>query len=258
MLNAYTNYQLISRDIGKAISRVEDQPMVKRESEYYLANIENVKTIDDFLDDSRLFKYAMKAYGLQDMDYAKAFMRKVLEEGVDSDGSFANKLVDKRYAEFATNFDFKVYGDKATSLFRAQQGTVDAYLRQTLEENAGQQNEGVQLALYFERKAPEIDNFYQLLGDPALGKVLRTALGLPESFATAALDRQVAYFESKVDIEDLKDPEGLGKFMKRFTAMWDVSNASSSLPNPATILFGRPAEAGISTNLLLALQQMKR
>ena len=40
---------------------------------------EGVIPVDEFLDDYRLYTYAVKAYGLEDMGYAKAFMRKVLE-----------------------------------------------------------------------------------------------------------------------------------------------------------------------------------
>ena len=36
-----------------------------------------MKSIDDFMKDTRLYNYAMKAFGLDDMAYAKAFMRKV-------------------------------------------------------------------------------------------------------------------------------------------------------------------------------------
>ncbi len=74
----------------------------------------------------------------------------------------------------------------ATSLERAQQGVADKYVRQVLEEEAGQQNEGVRLALYFQRKAPGLSNAYQILADRALSTVVRTALGLPPM--TAAVD----------------------------------------------------------------------
>ena len=112
-----------------------------------------MKSIDDFLADDRLFTYAMKAFGLGDMAYAKAFMRKVLEGGIDANESFANSLADKRYRDFAETFNFARYGEATTVFTRAGQGTVDNYVRQALEENAGAQNEGVRLALYFQRKA---------------------------------------------------------------------------------------------------------
>ena len=258
MVSTYTSYQLITRDIDRSIDQVEKQPVTKRETEYYLANITKVKSIEDFLGDDRLFKYAMKAFGLKDMDYAKAFMKKVLTEGIEDPDSFANSLTDKRYLEFATTFDFEGYGSAATVFDRAQQGTVDKYLRQTLEENAGKQNEGVRLALYFERKAPTLTSFYQVLADPALAQVVRTVLGLPDSFASADVDKQVALFESKIDIADFKDPEKLSKFMQRFTSLWEISNPTSSAAEPrSSVLFGQPAEFGISTDLMMAMQKMK-
>lgn len=372
MVSTYASYQVIMRDLPKALDRVENQPTVDRETAYYLENITKVKSVDDFVNDYRLFHYAMKAFGLEDMAYAKAFMTKAMKEGVSDPDSFANKLTDKRYAEFVKTFNFAALGEQTTVYVKAQQEVtanyatqalihgvnpqseavqaetnyylanivkvksvdefmgndrllsyalkaygfnpaeedldkirefleggvsdpdspvnkqdnvsykafvsafnfqalgeatttysqpqqlaVDKYVRQTLEENAGEQNEGVQLALYFERKAPSITSFYNVLADKALTQVVYTALGLPDSFATADLDRQVAYLESKLDIEDFQDPEKLGTFLKRFTAMWDISNTTSSTSSPASVLFSQPTEFGISTNLLLTLQQLK-
>ena len=295
MLNTFTSYQLITKDISKSIDRIEQQPVVDRDTKYYLDNITKVKSIDDFVNNDRLFKYAMKAFGLEDMDYAKAFMVKALKEGVSDSSSFANKLTDKRYAEFvsafnfaangadatiynkaqqlvtknyaaqaeiagvdpnsdyvkgettyylanitkvksiddlmgnsrlytyalaafgldsatedkdlikqvlqggvsdpdsvankqtnpayaafASAFNFQAYGENATTYNPAQQPTVDKYMRQTLEEDAGNTNQGVRLALYFDRKAPTITSWYDVLADTALASVVRTALGLPE------------------------------------------------------------------------------
>jgi hypothetical protein len=259
LLSTYTSYSLITRDLEKSLDRTEKQPAVQREVEYYLANIENVKSIDDLLKDDRLFKFAMKAHGLQDMDYAKAFMKKALKEGIDDSDSFANKLSDKRYAEFVDTFNFERYGETTTIFTKARQGTVDKYVRQTLEEDAGDQNEGVRLALYFSRKAPELTNYYEVLADTALSAVVRTAFGLPDSFATADIDKQVAFFESKMDIADLQDPKKLEKFMTRFTNMYELSNPSAnSATSFASVLFGQPAEYGISTNTLFAIQALRR
>ena len=69
-------------------------------------NIGKVKTVDDFMKNDRLYQYAMKAYGLEDMIYAKAFMKKVLQSDLSDPNSYANKLVDKRYREFAAAFSF--------------------------------------------------------------------------------------------------------------------------------------------------------
>lgn len=257
MLNTYTSYQLIAKDIPKAIDQVEAQPVVKRDTDYYLANIGNIKTIDDFVKDTRLFTYAMKAYGLGDMAYAKAFMVKALKEGVSDSDSFANKLSDKRYAAFVKAFNFAAYGSTATLFPSAQQGTVDKYMRQTLEENAGETNQGVRLALYFQRKAPDITNWYDVLADTALSRVVRTALGLPDSFASADIDKQAQLFEQKLDIADFKDTDKLNKFLTRFTSLWEINNPTSTASTSVSVLFAQPTTVGISTDLMMAMQKLK-
>ena len=52
----YTSYQMIAGNLTKSLERVSEQPDVARETEYYLANIGNVKTIDEF------FAVACEAY----------------------------------------------------------------------------------------------------------------------------------------------------------------------------------------------------
>jgi hypothetical protein len=256
VLSTFVNYQVIARDIGKSISRVQAEPMVKRETDYYLANIKQVKSVKDFVGNDRLFRYAMKAHGLADMAYAKAFMVKALEGGIDAKESFANNLADKRYRDFVETFNFARHGETTTVFTRAQQGTVDRYLRQTLEENAGAQNEGVRLALYFERKAGTIKDSYDILADPALTKVVFTALGLPASFSSADIDKQAALIADRIDFEDLKTASGKADLLKRFTSLWEIDNPSASAASSAALLF-QPVEYGISTDLLLTLQRLK-
>lgn len=103
MISASLGYTIISGDMQKSLERVASQTTVKREAQYYEDNINKVKTVDDFLGDYKLYSYAMKAYGLQDMTYAKAFMKKVLESDLTDASSFANKLSDSRYKEFAAH-----------------------------------------------------------------------------------------------------------------------------------------------------------
>ena len=101
--------------------------MVDRETKYYLENITKVKTIDEFVKNDRLFKYAMKAYGLEDMAYAKAFMVKALKEGMADPDSFANKLTDKRYADFVTDFQLRGSRRPATVYNKAQHEVTKNY-----------------------------------------------------------------------------------------------------------------------------------
>lgn len=258
MLSTYVSYQTITRDIAKSLDRVEKQPVVERESAYYLENIVKVKSIDDFVGNDRLYRYAMKAFGLEDMTYAKAFIKKALTEGIDSNDAFANKLSDTRYRDFVETFNFVRHGEATTAFDRTQQGTVDKYVRQTLEQDAGAQNEGVRLALYFERKASGIGSVLEILADPALSKVVRTALSLPDATATIDIDKQVELISKRFNVEDLKDPEGLAKFMRQFTSLWEVANPTASPMSQLSAIFSQPTEYGISTDLMMTIQQLRR
>jgi hypothetical protein len=244
--------------MARTTTQVENEPQVKRETEYYLANIGTVKTVDDFVNHTRLFNYAMKAFGLDAKLGDKDFMRKILEGGVSDPNSFANQQTNKNYAAFAAAFDFAAHGEETTTYSVPEQGTVDAYMRQTMEDNAGAQNPGVQLALYFQRKASSITSAYDILADKALAKVVRTALRLPDSTAMLDIDKQASMIENKLNVEDFQDPTKLGDFLKRFTSLYDIDNPSAAQQSsPTAILFSQPTTQGISTNLLLSIQQLK-
>lgn len=106
MLSTYVSYLKYAQSLAKTETRIAAQPFVSREAQYYRDNIGKVKTVDEFLNNYRLFSYAMKANGLEEMTYAKGFMRKVLLSDLTDSSSFANKLTDKRYVEFAKAFNF--------------------------------------------------------------------------------------------------------------------------------------------------------
>lgn len=258
MVNTMTSYRLIASDMTRSLQRVSKEPVVERETTYYKENIGNVKSIDDFMSDTRLFKYAMKAFGLEDMSYAKAFVRKILKEGVVSSDAMANKLTDKRYKEFATTFDFAGKGETATDSTAAQQGVVDKYFRQTLEAEAGSQNEGVRLALYFERKAPTLTNAYEILGDKALLSMVQATFGWPATMSNADIDKQAKMIEDRIDFSKMSDPDYVSKFISRFTAMYEMSNPTASSPaSIASLLLGGTSSVGISLNILSTLQSFK-
>jgi hypothetical protein len=256
VLTTLASYQLISRDLERSLAVTAARKPVARATSYYLDNIGKVKSIDQFLANDRLFSFAMKAFGLKDMTYAKAFMRKVLEGGTDNPLSFANKLSDPRYREFATVFNFVRYGAATTAFDSTQQGTVDRYLRQTLEEDAGLQDEGVRLALYFQRKAPGISSALGILADPALLKMVQTALDIPATTSLMDIDKQAELISRKLDIADLKDPAKVEAFVRRFAARWSIQNQPTAGPGPG-LLFSQPIEMGIGQNLLASLQKLR-
>ncbi len=258
-MNLLANYKQLTHDMVSTMALTAKRPEIKRESKHYLDRIRDIKTVDEFMNDSRVLNYALSAFGLKDMAFAKAFIRKVLSEGVDNPNSFTLQLADSRFREFAETFNFARYGKATTSFDRTQQGTVDRYLRNTVEEQAGKQNESLRLALYFQRKAPQISTTYGILADRAIYTVVRTALGLPIAISSGDIDKQATLIGSKVDVKDFSDPAKLEKFIMRYMAASIASGAgqSATTDSPAiTIMQGATSTLGQS--VLLSLQSLKR
>lgn len=256
-MTTVTDYQFITRNLDKSIGRIAQRAEVKRDTDYYLSHITKVNSADEFLKDDRLFRFAMTAFGLKDMIYGKAFMKKVLSEGIDGAKAFALQLSDPRFREFAETFNFARYGKTATAFTRAQQGTVDKYLRITLEDEAGKSDEGVRLALYFKRKAPAVTSVYGLMGDAALYKVVQTALGMPAASASIDVDRQAAFIKSKIDIDKIKNGSGIDDLLTKFTARWQMANGSVSTAAVPQIGLSQDPVVTLDTSALLALQSLR-
>lgn len=255
MSSTYINYQCISRDLAKSLNNKASEKIIARETQYYSDHIGDIKTVDSFVGNTRIFNFAMQAFGLDDMAYAKGFMKKILSGEPDANGQLlVDRIQDARFREFAKAFDFRTYGARTTQRAEACKAPIEAYVRQKLESDAGEQDEGTRLALYFKRQAGAINSAFGILADKALAEVVRTTLGLPPEMAMSNLDAQAALLSRKLDISSFKDPEKLEKFIKRFTIMWDSKNDTSSAPMMS--LFGG-SEAGFDTGLLLKLQSLR-
>lgn len=260
MLTTLVSINQITRDMDASLSRLGERADVKREVDYYRETIETIKTPEALVADTRLFNFAMRAHGLEDMNYAKAFMLKVMKEGTAQQDAFANTLTDPRYRAFAESFDFATHGETATIFTKARQGVIDQYMVQSLETEAGATDPGVRLALYFSRKAPDITSYFEILGDRALSQVVRTALQLPDSIAAIDIDRQAAMLAERLPLSDLTDPAKLDKFIERFANLWQLTQGPQQQVQQGSIagLLQPSAPMSVSTDLLLQIQQLKR
>jgi hypothetical protein len=240
-----------------------DQTLGKAETTYYDRTILTISSVDQLLKDQRLKAYIVRAYGLDD-DVSNETLRKILTSDLLDQRSFVNRSNNDAYKALAADFNFNSDGTVARSAVGVAQNRGDLirtqrlYYRQTVEEDAGEQNEGVRLALYFERKASSITSAFAILADKALLKVAQTALGLPATMSLLDIDRQAEMIDGRIDIEDFKNPAKVQSFLTSFSAMWDVNNADSTASaSPAALLIGQPAEAFVSVDLLTNLQNLK-
>lgn len=259
MTGLVTAYKNMTTNQTRSLQQVASQPATAREIAYFKANIGNIKTVDQFVANTRIFNFAMQAFGLSDMTYAKAFMKKALNGGVSDSASFANKLTDTRFRNFVSTFNFAAYGEDTTSTTAVTQGTVDRYTENALEMQAGKQSDGLRLALNFKAQIGSVSSIYGILGNAALYQVVRTTLGLPQALSSVDIDKQAKIIGDKFNLADMKDPKKLDTFITRFVATSDMQNTdtSSAATGSVASLFTSGA-TGVDVNTLLALQSIKR
>jgi hypothetical protein len=256
MVSLIATYNRLASNLTTTMKRVSEQPVIKREAEYYKLTIGNIKSVDEFMGNTRVYNFALKAFGLEDMQYAKAFIRKVLNEGVDDSEAFSLQLSDQRFREFATAFNFKRYGSATTAFDRVQSGAVDMYLRNSLEAQSGEESEALRLALYFERKANTVTGAFGILADKAIYQVVRTALGLPDALSSADIDRQASILSEKIDVAKLQEPAYVKKLITRFLGRYEAENSFAQSTPATAILAG--SNSGIDMRMILSLQTLKK
>jgi hypothetical protein len=179
MVSTYLSYNLVNRDIKASLTRTASDPLVARQTEYFEENIGKVSTIEEFLDDYQLYSYAMKAHGLEEMTYAKAFMKKVLESDLSDDTSFANQLTDERYRNFAASFQFS---SQTTDL---QTDAQQSELLEKYEASLDAESDTLEAeAYYYETMIDKITNVSGLVNNSRLLNVALDAYGIDGTYYT--------------------------------------------------------------------------
>ncbi|KJC37841.1 DUF1217 domain-containing protein [Bradyrhizobium sp. LTSP857] len=230
MVTTYFNYNYITRNLKQSLTRVGQQPDVAREAAYYKANIGKVKTVDDFMKDYRLYSYAMKAYGLDDMTYAKAFMKKVLQSDLSDSNSFVNKLVDKRYQEFAAAFSFN---GSATPVAQSENQT-DEMIGLYTSTKTNQVNALADDSNYYSAEIGNVSSADKLLNNDRLRNYVYSAYGIDQSKWSRDTISQILRSDpsdpsSYVNTTFTSQLSGLNTALTQ--AQSDISTANSNITN---------------------------
>ena len=233
---------------------------------YYTKTIQGVDSVDKLLSDSKLVKVMLGSYGFDPAKVTKDFLKKVFSSDLNDPKSFANTQPDQRWAQLAGAFNFDNKTGKIATIDqsgamdrRARIATVDNYYQQTLETEAGDDNAGTRLALYFQRMAPTITSAYDILADQALLQFFKTSNNLPDGFSTLPIETQAEKVKSVMNLKDLSDPEKVKGMVKKFTALFDIQNNTvSGGASALSILSPGSGGASLSADTLFTLSQLKR
>ncbi|MFJ6322739.1 MULTISPECIES: DUF1217 domain-containing protein [unclassified Rhizobium] len=230
---------------------------------YFATNIANVKSVTDLLADSKLTNFVLAANGIDPKTVDTATLKKAFASDPSDPKSFVNTSDGAKFKSIVEAFNFGTDGNLTDSKLGSAQNqgalsaTNDLFLHQTLEDQQGDTNPGVRLALYFQRKAPSINSVYDIMGDAALYEVITTTFSLPSAMSSMDVDTQAKMLGNFINVSDLQDPTKVNSLLQRFSAMYDMQNDTTSSTSPAlSILSGSSSGVGISADTLLSIAQL--
>lgn len=185
----------------------EKAPEIQRDTDYFTENIGAVTSAKELVDDFRLLKVALGAFGLEDDIGNKYFIQKILEDGSLDPDALANKMSDKRYLELSKAFGFGDFSTPNTQLSDFPDTILDAYKTHQFEVAVGEQDSDLRLSMSLERDLGAIlkknttddGRWFSVMGNPPLRKAFETALGLPASFGSLELDLQLSGFRKRAE-----------------------------------------------------------
>lgn len=259
------------------LQRIEDgqretfarRPDVAREAAYFEENVGSAATAAELVSDRRVLRVALTAFGLEDEIDKRALLRKVLESNSADRESFANRLVDARYAAFAKAFGYGDLGGARVSRTGFAQEISASYKEKAFESALGESDPSMRLALNARRELqgyaasndPNNAAWFALLGDKPVRAVIEGGFGLPDAFGSLDIDRQRSMLQEKTrelfgeeSLAVFNDPDNVETLIRRFLFRETALNGPTAQTRGVgalAILQGGLGAAGLG-NLLLA------
>lgn len=250
-LSGYTGWGFLKRTMVRQQAVQQALPMPSRDEAYFRDRIGKADTAEKLVNDTRLLRIALTAFGLEGDVNSKAFIQKILEGGTLKEGSLANKLADKQYQKFAAAFGYGDFSVPRTKLSTFADEILTQFRARSFETAVGQQNNTYRLAMNAEREIPalasrtisETAKWFTVLGNAPLREVMQTALGLPKSFSSIDLDQQVFVLKKRTeaafgsaDIGQFRDPTKLEALTRRFILQSEMQGQLAAASPAATAL----------------------
>ena len=223
---------------------------ISRDLAYFREHIAKADTAEKLVDDRRLLKVALGAFGLDDDLNSRAFLLKVLEEGTLDKEAFANRLADKRYGELTRVFGYGDLGAR-TGLPDFADKIAARYEDRQFERAVGEVDEDMRLALYYETALSDViagnktrnAQWFALMGTPPARAVLESALGLPKSIATLDIDQQLEAFTSRAsrvfgtdDLAEIASKDAREKAVRLYLVRQEAAAMTTSVGSIALTL----------------------
>ena len=238
-----TGWNFLQATYDRQFEAFSDSAQISSDADYLTEKLSSPLSTEEFLDDPRLRRATMMAFGLEGEEWKRGFISKVLEEVTDSESTFLTRLNNTEYTNFAEafsptdgqiNLSASAVADIAHQFrersFRVAVGNVDENQRLNLNYQA-------EIGNLVSSDSSSEANLFRLLGSVPIRTVLDTALGLPSDVQSLDLDRQVEIYEDALqsrlrisDVSELTSEENISQVIQRFSAF----SALNSAPSPTT------------------------
>jgi Protein of unknown function (DUF1217) len=247
----YGGWTVLKRTTPAQMAAFDAQPQLKRDADYFRANIGKVKSADALVSDRRLLRVALGAFGLEGDVNNKAFIRKVLAEGTLKEGAFANRLADKQYQKLSAAFGFGDFATPRNAISGFADKMLAQYRQRGFEAAVGTQNANFRLAMNIERELPALAAktgsedllWLTVLGNAPMRSVFQTAFGLPDSFASIDLDKQLETLKDRAasvfgssSVRQFADPKKTEDLVRQFLVRADISSGTAFSQNSTALV----------------------
>jgi len=228
-VSGYAVFQSLTAEkiaIGQA--KLAKSGVVKGDIEHFRAKVAKCKTPDDFLKDYRLLKFALTAYSMEDQIQYPARIKQIFKDDPSDRTALVNRMTASGYKELNADFAFFSKGVKNLQDPKFIDKVVKKYEQSQYEISLGNTNPALTDALYFQRKISGVTNGYQIIGDPVLFAVAKTALNIPQAAVTGDVKRLKQWIENKIDLKKVSQPAYVKKIVDRFLVLKDVETRQTS------------------------------
>jgi hypothetical protein len=239
-----SGWSFLNRTKDRQVAMFNRTAEMRRDVEYFMQNIGNADTAEKLVEDKRLLKVVMGAFGLGDEVDKKALMLKIIAGGTDEQLSPANKMADPRFKEMTAALGYGNASGAQVDEDGFARKIVEMYRAQAFEIAVGEVDPNMRLAMNFDRMMQSLTSqnlsdkgfAFRVLGDKALRDVFEGALGLPKEFAKLDLDRQAEVIDFRVrkmlgegGFKEFATQEGRDTFLRGFFIRAQLESGPSML-----------------------------
>jgi len=244
-------WQFLQRTEESQKTVFDQSPLIARNVEYFNENISKATTVEELVNDRRLFEVALGAFGLEEEIDKKFFMQRIIGEGTQNNDALAVRLVDPRYRELADAFGYGNLEGARVGLSGFAREITDAYKVRQFEVAVGNANNDIRLAMTFEREISKYSTsanaddsaWFSVMGNLPLREVLETAFSLPDSFGSLDIDRQKADLQQKTreafgsdSLAVFNDPDNVDKIVRDFLVRSQLTQGPSQFTSGSAAL----------------------